>query len=252
MERRRFFEHCFGLSPSLLPETVIITPVFPIKRFAESCQEVKTFRGRIYRGIKAVKNGKEFAVIYSGIGSALAGDAVLALENASVGRIIFAGLCGGLSSCGIGDIIVGEGAFNGEGFTRYHGERFNMAEIFANGEVVGANSGYTAVLKEFFNRHLDDKNILKSGNLFTIGSLIAEERKNVIDIEKKGYIGIEMELSSVYSAANKTRQKASAVMLVSDLPLKKPIGESLSAEERKRYNSGFDKIISLLTEFATK
>jgi len=197
-----------------------------------------------------MRGGVRFAVIHCGMGDRSAGDAVLLLDVTPARRIIFAGTCGGLTGCRIGDLIVCENAFNGEGFSRYHSRHFSMKGIFDTGALAAADPGYTRDLKDFLSERLADRTILKTGGIFTTGSLMAESRKNVIGIEKKGFKGIDMELSAVYHAAHTINREAAGLVFVSDLPMEKPVWEELTARERSAYNSGIRELIRLSAEFA--
>ena len=252
MDKEKLFKYCFGCSPEIFPGTVIVTPVFPVRRFGEHCRVLETFRGRLYSGITAERDGIRFAVIHCGMGGRSAGDAALLLDVTPARRMVFAGVCGGLAGCRIGDLIVCENAFNGEGFSRYHKRPFDMKEIFDAGGLTPADPGYTRDLKEFLSERTTDKASLKTGDIFTIGSIAAEWRRNVLGIEEKGFKGIDMELSAVYHAARMTGREVAGLVFVSDLPLEKPVWEELTAQERSGYNSGIRELIRLSAEFASQ
>jgi len=251
MNKEKFFEFCFSLTPKILPETIIITPFIPLKAFAEHCTVTKSFKGRLYSGIIAKNKSIEFAVIFSGMGNCLAGDGILLMEESPARQIIFAGACGGLGKTKIGDFILCEAAFNGEGFSMYHGDSFSMEKIFNTGKFTRANNEYTKSLERFLSNKLKDGSILKKGNIFTIGSFLAETPENLLKIEQKNFIAIELELSSVYHAANLIGREITGLTIVSDLPKNKPLWEKQNITDRKKYTKNRNDLIKLLIDFAT-
>jgi len=250
MNKEKFFEFCFNLKPNLLPETIIVTPFIPLKAFAEHCTVTKSFKGRLYSGIIAKNKSREFAVVFSGMGDRLAGDGILLMEESPARQIIFAGACGGLGETKIGDLILCETAFNGEGFSMYHGDSFSMEKIFNAGKSTRANNEYTKSLEKFLFDKLKDRSILKKGDIFTIGSFLAETPKNLLKIEQKNFIAIELELSAVYHAANLIGRKMTGLTIVSDLPKNKPLWEKQNVTDRKKYTKNRNNLIELLIEFA--
>lgn len=250
MDTEKLFNYCFGCPPKIFPETAIITPVLPVKRFREHCDEAVSFSGRLYSGITASKNGAEFAVIHCGMGDRFMGDAVLLMDITSVRRIVFAGTCGGLNDCRIGDLIACRNAFNGEGFSRYHTGSFDMKNVFDAGELIPAAPAYTESLIEFLSERAPGGAVFRSGDIFTIGSLMAEEQKNMVSIEERGFKGIDLELSAVYHAARKTGREATGLALVSDLPLERPIWEQPAQKDKNGYVNRFSELVRFSVEFA--
>jgi purine-nucleoside phosphorylase len=246
MDKKRFFEFAFGCSCDTLYDRAIITPVLSVDKFTEGAEAKSVFRGRLYSGVNAVKNGVGFTVIKSGIGDRLLGDAVLLLAVSPVKELVFAGSCGGFNDVKVGDILICENAFDGEGFSKYFDEGFNMSELFSSGKAISADTGYASRLKEFIA--VNSSKSYASGNIFTIGSFMAEESDFVKNIEEKGFSGIELELSAVYSAARAAGLKAAALTVVSDLPLVRPLWD-LTKEERVKYNNGVSEMVRLLSEF---
>lgn len=206
----------------------------------------------LYSGFIAGKDGKRSAVVNCGMGDRLMGDAVLLLGETAVKKIIFAGACGGLGSAAIGDIVITGGAFQGEGFSRYQEAPFDIEDVFRFGETVPAHAACTKELEVFLRERAEDPSLVKKGNVFTIGSLVAEETATLEGIRDNGFIGIDMELSAVFKAAESIGSPAAAMVFVSDLPLVKPIWEPLTAEEKTRYNKGVSELVRLSVGFALK
>lgn len=246
MDKKRFFEFAFGCSCGALYDRAIITPVLSPEKFTGGFEIRSAFRGRLYTGVNAVKNGAGFTVIKSGIGDRLLGDAVLLLAVSPVKELVFAGSCGGFNGTRVGDMLLCENAFDGEGFSRYYGEEFDASKLFGSGKEISADTGYLSRLKEFIAGNSSRR--CESGSIFTIGSFMAEESDFVKNIEDRGFSGVELELSAVYSASRAAGLKAAALTVVSDLPLARPLWD-LTKEERTEYNNGVDEMIRLLSEF---
>ncbi|MFH1305214.1 MAG: hypothetical protein ABIH74_02285, partial [Candidatus Omnitrophota bacterium] len=205
--------------------------------------------GKLYSGAVIETKGAKFAVVRCGIGPGLTGDAVLLMGATPVRRVIFVGACGGFGASRVGDIIVCEGAFDGEGFSRYHGHDFCIEKILGNGGIIPADKGYTERLKKFISGRIPGRDKIRSGNIFTTGSLLAEEARNMRAVEEKGFIGVDMELSAVYQAARTTRLAAAGLVFVSDLPLSRPLWET-PADLEKEYSGVVDEVIRVSSEFA--
>jgi purine-nucleoside phosphorylase len=250
MNNEKFFEFCFGCSPALFSETVILTPFLPLDRFKKHGNVRASFKGKVYSGIIVCRDGRDITIVRCGLGDRLTGDAILLMKNTGAKKIIFTGTCGGLKDCRIGNLIVCENAFNGEGFSRYYAESAGLENVLNTGEMVNADIEYTGALKNFIQEKISDKYALKCGNMFTIGSLLAENKENLMNIEGKGFTGIDLELSAVFHAARTIGRKAVGLLFVSDLPLKRPLGEKLTAQEKKDYQDGLDQVVRLSMEFA--
>jgi purine-nucleoside phosphorylase len=251
MNREKFFKFCYGCSPSDFSKTAIVTPFLPIDRFEGHGEIVKNFKGQLYSGSVILKNDERVTVIRCRMGDRLTGDAILLLKETAVQKIIFAGSCGGLRDSQIGDTILCESAFDGEGFSRYCAEDFTIDRVLNSGRFVSADSGYVEALRDFFSGR-EKENLPKAGDIFTIGSLVSEKKETLLKIEEKGFIGIDLELSAVYSAAQAIGRKAVGLLFVSDLPLKKPLGEELTSQEKTHLKEGIEKVICYSAEFAAR
>ena len=232
---------------------MIMTPFLPPERFAAGAGPGISFKGRLYQGIKVSREDTEYTVIRCGLGDRLLGDAVLFLgENTAAEEILFTGSCGGMNGCGMGDIVLCERAFNGEGFSRYHKDGFRMSDVTGSGEYEPADERYIRELKGFFSSWSEGKSALRSGDIFTIGSLAAEKKEALTHIKDRGFIGVDMEMSAVYRAARAAGIKAAGVLIVSDLPLERPLWEGLTPGEREEYNKGLEEMTRLLIGFISR
>ncbi|MCK4852465.1 MAG: hypothetical protein KAS86_05045 [Candidatus Omnitrophica bacterium] len=251
MKNEQLFRFCFGCPPSDFSETVVITPFLPLRHFKAHCDAGPVFKGRLYSGFTAVKNGKDITVVQCGMGDGPAGDAVLLLGCTRARDMVFAGTCGGFNGCGIGGFIVSEGAFNGEGFSRYYEPDFDMERLLASGKMMPADPAYTEELTAFLEGCPDRMAVLDKGFIFTVGSLLAEQRENLLRVREKGFKGIDMELSAVYRAAAIAGIRAAGFLVVSDIPLVKNMGDGLDPSERKAFNRGIQDQARFTLEFAS-
>ncbi len=253
MDTKGFFEFVFGCPPGVITAGVVVTPFLAPERFAAGADRGMSFKGRLYQGIKVSRKGAEYTVIRGGLGDRLLGDAVLFLgANTSAEEILFTGSCGGMNGCGIGDILLCERAFNGEGFSRYHKDGFKISDVTDSGEYEPGDERYVRELKGFLSSGFEGRNPAKMGDVFTIGSLAAEKEEALIHIKDKGFKGVDMEMSAVYRAARVSGIRAAGALVVSDLPLEKPFWEALSPEEKGKYDKGLDDVIRLSAGFITR
>lgn len=165
MNKEKLFRFCFGCDPSDLSEKVIITPFLPIKHFKEYLVPDRDFSGRLYSGFTTKKN---ITVVRCGVGDRLMGDAVLLMGCGRTRKAVFAGTCAGLKDCEIGDFMVAESAFNGEGFSKYYAPGFSIANEMATAETIEADNGYTGSLFEFMEERLYAGCALRRGSVFTV------------------------------------------------------------------------------------
>ncbi|MFH1837200.1 MAG: hypothetical protein ABH862_03700, partial [Candidatus Omnitrophota bacterium] len=162
-------------------------------------------------------------------------------------KMVFLGACGGFGDCEIGDIVVGKRAFNGEGFSRYHNGTSDLKDISDAKNMIDCSEKYTGELKDLLCKK---KGSFKTGDIYTIGSMTAENEDLLTRIEKGGFKAIEMELSAVYNGARNNGAEVAGLLFVSDLPLKKPIWETaVSDEDRKKVSVSMKKIVKIAVEF---
>ena len=91
----------------------------------------------------------------------------------------------------------------------------------------------------------------RSGDIFTIGSLLAEKAEDLVALEEKGFAGIDLELSAVYQAARAIGRRASGLVFVSDLPLRLPLWDGKWAAERPGLNKSAAQLGRACMEFIT-
>ena len=251
MDKNKFFKYAFGCSPDSFPETIIITPFIPLKMFKEHCEITGALGGFLYSGFFAKKKSMDFAVIRCGMGDRFLGDAILLLGETNVKEILFTGACGGLGDEKIGNIFVCENAFDGEGFTRYHRDSFDLCDVLRAGTLISADSQYTGELEKFLSEKIEDRKTFSFGNIFTIGSILAEDKKTLKCIEAERYKGIDLELSAVYHAANIIGCRIAGLLYVSDLPLTKPLWEITTDDEKQVLKKALKEVVKLAVDFVS-
>lgn len=251
MDKKKMFKYCFGCDPGIIPENVIVTPFLSPDRFADKKEVKDSFKGRLYSGIVAERNGKEYAVIRCGLGDRLLGDAVILFGQTNAHKLVFVGSCGGFADCAIGDLVICEAAFDGEGFSKYYVSGYDIERMICDGRDTLPDLDQTLGLREFLARKVSKDNEAKTGKIFTIGSLMAEEETTLALISNKGFIGIDMELSAVYAAAHASGLKAAGLLVVSDLPIDKPLWEELLPEEKAIFKNSTEEAMKLAVEFIT-
>ncbi|MDP8259189.1 MAG: hypothetical protein P9L90_07220 [Candidatus Aadella gelida] len=247
MKNKDLFKYLFGCKSEILSENIIVVPFIEPERFMKGCNVLGSFSGKMYSGIKAEKSGREFCVIKCGIGSGQAGDAVILLKESKVKNLLFVGSCGGLGDLDIGDIILGENAYNGEGFSRYYNGKGSQIDLSDEKETPRGSDKYMGCLRDLLERK-HEKYV--KGKIYTTGSITAEEGSLLKRLENEGFSAVEMELSAIYTASKKIGVNASSLLFVSDLPLKKPIWEIRTSPQHKgKMLEGLKKVIDISVEF---
>ena len=161
---------------------------------------------------------KHFAPIFSGCNFSITGPfagapyAVMLLETLAVWgahKIVFYGWCGAVSdSVKIGDIIVATSAFIDEGTSRHYG--YN--EMSCNGialpsfDLTETVKGLLRQSGVFFNE----------GPVWSTDAIYRETPEKIACYKEKNALGVEMELSAIYSAAAFRNIEAAGVLVVSD------------------------------------
>lgn len=138
--------------------------------------------------------------------------AVMLLEALAVwgaSRIIFYGWCGAVSdSVKIGDIIVATSAFVDEGTSKHYG----YDEISDNG-VVLPSFDLTGTIKGLLRQ---SGIFFHEGPVWSTDAIYRETPEKVAYYKEKNVLGVEMELSAIYSAAGFRNIEAAGILVVSD------------------------------------
>ena len=138
--------------------------------------------------------------------------AVMLLEALAVwgaSRIIFYGWCGAVSdSVKIGDIIVATSAFVDEGTSKHYG----YDEISGN-SVALPSFDLTETIKGLLRQ---SGIYFHEGLVWSTDAIYRETPEKVAYYKEKNVLGVEMELSAIYSAARFRNIEAAGILVVSD------------------------------------
>jgi len=228
------FKTMFGMDSSQIKKNCILLPLlskgalnfFKIRRFSE---------GKLF----GAGNANHFTLIYSGMGPALTGDAVLYLKETVCENIILFGSCGlvaekpGLS---IGSLVCPSKCYSRESFTDLLLARDKQPGVFYPAEDL-----FKCFLS--MSQGQDIKEVVCS----TISSLKLEEEM-ADSLMQQGIDVVDMECSAFFSAADFIGIKAAALFYVSDIINKQPF-YSLDAQSKLKLLFAIKKSAAILREF---
>jgi purine-nucleoside phosphorylase len=123
-----------------------------------------------------------------------------------VTKILFLGWCGSVSETAeIGDIIVPTSALVDEGTSRHYQDR-NAPVVFPSKSLLDA-----------IKADLDRNRIrFHQGPIWTTDALYRETRKKVVQFQRLGAIGVEMEISALFTVAGFRGVEIGALVTVGD------------------------------------
>lgn len=241
-----------GCKAEDIAETVILTPIWNLERFKSAAVEtIKEFFGW-YKGITVLYKGQKVTVINSGIGAPLSGDCALALGYTDCKNIIFSGSAGAVNpDYSIGDLLAVKRAVIGEGFSRYHGG--DIAKDCFGELVEGDDILHRKLLEVIKEYALQLETSYHDGKIFSIDSILGETKETFEYIRQKGCDAVEMEVSAILTACRKAGKKATALIIISDLPLKfMSLFEGINTADVEKYNLIKDKLPEILLEAAVR
>ena len=197
---------------------VIITPFLPLSVFGQYARIKNNFsRGELSAGFAG-----NVLIIRSGIGSKNVFDAIETLKDANCANILFIGSCGGIGDTAIGDILLAE------------------------------QSGAPAMkgLVTEFSGFMESKGTsFKLSRIHSVESIKDETGALMDNLEKGGFLGVDLE-SNVFARASASNGfRACAVLYVTDRPLKRPFTERFTPEERKRIVTARETVVRTTMEF---
>jgi len=151
-------------------------------------------------------------------------------------KFIFFGLCGSISpNVKIGDIILPSGSFIQEGTYLHYGKN--------TGEVSYCSTDILSLLKKAFE---EDLLVFQEGLVWTIDAVFRETKELVYTYQEKNTLGVEMELSALYTIGQYRGVDIGAVLVVSDelstLQWKPGFGEVSFKEQCKAVQRTISKI----------
>ncbi len=187
----------FGVDSKNIRKNCIICPLSDSKLF-DAFGKFET-----ESGLFAKTENYEKATVISTKNNFLIGDAVLSLKNTLCENIILFGGCGAVGNIKIADKFIVQKAFNLESFSQ-------MLEMRTNPDAYYPSK---LLLEEFLSKNL--KHDMQQIKCATTSSLILE--KMYKDWFNRNKISaVDMECSSVFSAASSINKKAIAVFYVTD------------------------------------
>jgi purine-nucleoside phosphorylase len=199
---------------SLIKEDVIVTPVWNPDIFSKYVESDTTIVEGSIHELRYKK--KAFTLIQSGIGAPQTGDVILALGCTKCKRIIFTGSVGGLNAQqSVGDLIIEQYAISGDGFSRYLSGNVWKAKSFTKAYPDRELYNALNTISERVNN--GNQLTIHQGIIFSTDALIPQFMYLDEIIKKYGCIGIEMETSAVFNAAQIVGIQAAAILQVSDV-----------------------------------
>ncbi len=201
-----------SLQEMVLPETAIITPVFPLFR-----RLVKLLKGEPMKswGWKSPPFSRftsdkgrtwEGVIVCCAMGASNMAITLEELTAFGVQKVFFLGLAGGVAPrVSPGDMVLPAYAYAGEGTTMYYG----------GGPLTFPDrSLYTQVRKGLMSRGIGS---IRSFPVYTTDALYRETGELMGKILGQGIGGIEMETSALFSVSHALSIRSAAILWVSDL-----------------------------------
>lgn len=211
------FRLLFGLEKSQIRKDCILVPLLA-KNTCDHFGIPALARGRLYSSA----SNRYFTLIRTGVGPALAGDAVLHLRQTGCENIILFGSCGLVQSrrgLAMGSLVSPALCYSAESFT----------ELLEKRTPPWKASHADTDLRELILAH--GGGAVKNATCCSFGSLkLQEERLPALRAE--GIDAVDMECASVFAAASRIERRAAALFYVSDVIGEKPFFAPLSDSDR--------------------
>lgn len=223
----------YGIPKNEIRKTCILTPFIP-KGLLKCLQIDAPTKGQYFSS----SNHKDFTLIRTGIGAALAGDAVLGLNGTPCENIILFGSCGlvqKIKSLDIGSLVTPQTAFNLESFTSI---------LFNNSDIIQVNN-QSKLNDQFFD--IIDADIPDIA-CATLGSILLEEKLLPFFIENKIDV-VEMECSAVFSAAETIQKNYMGLFYVTDILKDKHVFDKRSEEDQQLIQKAIEHSAKYLLQF---
>jgi purine-nucleoside phosphorylase len=225
-----------GCEPNTIRPKVVVMPNWSVDIFTDVATDItEIVQGSVYQ---LEYQGQLISVVRSGIGAPQTGDVILALAGTTCEELVFTGSVGGLGGgIQIGDLVVVEKSFCGDGFSRYLDEEVTPGDCFLQPSEPDRDLTeriQTRALETCRGRSVP----LYRGAVFSTDSILAQFFRLDYLVNELQCIGVEMETAAVFRAAKLVGIRAGALLQVSDLPRQ---GRSLYAgrteEEMERRRS---------------
>jgi purine-nucleoside phosphorylase len=212
------FEKLFGMERSRVGRACVLLPLAGRELGRGFCAPAFS-RGMLY----GTAGGPGFTLIRTGVGAALAGDAVLHLAETPCEEIILFGSCGLAGSdggLGIGSLVSPAVCHSAESFTRLLDDDIRFGDAFRADAELRAR-----ILSHAGSRKISDTPCLSIGSLKLQEGLLPALRAHGIGL-------VDMECAAVFAAARRTGRQAAALLYTADIIGEKPFHAPLSAEDR--------------------
>ena len=220
----------FGIELSEIKKNCIICPVSDAVLFKDFGKSKKT------NGLFTKIANYEKVTISSTKNNFLVGDVVLQLKNTACENIILFGSCGGAGNVNVADKFVVKKVFNFESFSE-------MLEMKRNPDVYYPS---TILLNDFLAKTTDKA--LNKVQCATTNSILLEKMyKDWFDKNKVN--AIDMECSSVFSAASSINKKAIALLYVTDHISSEPFNEELDEAIKTKILNSRKALAKAVCEF---
>jgi len=229
------FKNLFGIKKEQVRKTCVLLPLLSrdiMKQFG--VQELS--RGKIYSS----GNSAHFTLIRTGVGPALAGDAVLYLGDTACRNIILFGSCGlvaAVKDIGVGSLLSPAICYAADSFTMLLQGDSRPWDLYCPDEDLHGQ----------FLKFGGTDNV-KNATCLSIGSLKMEDELLPL-FELKEIRALDMECASVFAAAAHTRLRAVALLYVTDIIGEKPFHAELSRADETVLTSSIRNAIHILCEF---
>ena len=237
----RIIKRVFGVTPDQISSKVLIAPAKGyIAELVEQLQQPQPF-GTWFTGVSGYLEDNLYITVLDNIRYAPGiADCVYFLQFAGVKNIFYTGAVGGLAKgMEIGDFVLAKDCERGDGASGYFASLFERACV---------STELARHVKPILQSVADEEGYqLFVGDIFTTDSLAAETIAFLSALSEKGFMGIEMETSALYTVSHTVGINAVAAHIVSDLPLEgKSLFDDLTKKEKERRASAHSAIIRAL------
>ncbi|MGQ3683912.1 MAG: phosphorylase family protein [Candidatus Loosdrechtia sp.] len=229
------FKSLFGVEPSEIQKTCVIVP-FLSQGLLNQLGIESLKKGKLY----STANTDTFTFIKAGIGTLLAGDATLYLEQTNCQEIIFLGACGLVQETDAlttGSLVCPEECLSFESFTDV---------LLRQTDKITVHYPDPDLLQSFLSSNPDI--IIHRVKGMSMGSLKCEEFYKGYFIEK-GIEVIDMECSAFFSAAHYIQKRAIAILYVTDIIGKKHFFEPLEPQDKLPINNAIQDACKVIRSF---
>lgn len=226
------FETLFGVKESEIKDTCVLMPLL-LKGALDEFGVKKLSRGKIYSS----GNARYFTLIISGMGALFTGDAALYLSGTNCKNLILFGSCGLVKSgdnLNIGSLVAPVECYSMESFTDLLLKNHDLKTFYPD----------SGLIESFLNKN---KDVIKV-SCATLGSLKLEEENLALFAERNIQV-LDMECSSLFSAASHKNLKAMSLFYISDVVNEKPFYKKSCPEDEARISSSVKSGIKSLCGF---